>query len=95
MLEMFEQKTRREFITDEWLVTTVLSAINGQSRGKVLRNITVANCGWADEPPKWFVSFYVGNTMYGKIVKALNEVGKFKLDVRPGGQVDVVFMKEA
>ena len=82
-------RKRREFILEEKDVTTVLNAVNSIS---LFSSKCAANCGWGgNEKSKWFIVFYVTDKAYGNIVKKLNTIGKFGLDVRPGGQVDITF----
>ena len=81
-------KKTREFIVEEKDVIDVLKAINkhlGWLDGQV------GNCGWAEEPTKWFITFDATDKKYGRIINDLNEIGEFKLDVRPKGQMDVYF----
>lgn len=86
MLSIF--KKSREFIVDEKDVTAVISVINEH---RIFYDTRVGNCGWADEPDKWFIVFSVNDKRYGEIVKDLKGIGKFNLDIRPGGQVDIRF----
>ncbi len=88
MLSIFKNDSR-EFILEEKDVTTVLEVIN--SNYKTAPRLSVGNCGWADDPTKWFIIFNANDKIYGKVVKSLKEIGELKLDVRPGGQVDVCF----
>lgn len=81
----------REFIVEEKDVTMVLDVIN---KHRKTFNLYVGNCGWADTPNKWFISFDAKDKNYGKIINELNEMGTFKLDVRPKGQVDLWFTRK-
>lgn len=86
MLNIF--KKEREFVVEEKNVMNVLKVINnhlGYLEGQV------GNCGWAEEPTKWFVVFYATNKRYGNILEELNKMGTFKLTVRPGGKTDIYF----
>ena len=81
-------KTRSEFFMDEKDVTTVVAVINRHTRYARCR---IGNCGWADESTKWFVMFDCTDKVHRDIVKDLTKIGRFKLDVRPGGQMDLCF----
>ena len=88
MLSIFKNDSR-EFILEEKEVTTVIEVIN--SNYKIPSRVLVGNCRWADDPTKWFIIFNANDKIYGKVVKSLKELGELKLDVRPGGRVDVCF----
>ncbi len=90
MFNYFMKKTHM-FIVEEKDVTTVLAVINKHRRYYDTR---VGNCGWAEEPNKWFIGFDMRDKYYGEVVRDLNEIGNFKLDVRPAGQVDLIFNKD-
>lgn len=82
-------KREREFIVEEQDVMDVLKAIN-EHLGYL--NGSIGNCGWGDgEESKWFIMFYARDGKYQKIVSTLQEIGEFKLDVRPKGQIDIYF----
>lgn len=81
-------KKNYHFIMDEKDVTTVLGVINRHRAGY---NVRVGNCGWKDNPTDWFVMFDSTAKVYGKIVRDLKQIGVFKVEVRPGGQVDIRF----
>lgn len=83
-------KKRREFIVEEKDVTTIISIVGREAN---CFGYGIGNCGWADYPNRWFVSFYATDHKYGKIMKSLTEIGKFTVDTRPGGQVDLWFEK--
>lgn len=89
---MFKTKSRRVFIVEESDVTLVLAGINRQH--KAAPSLRVGHCGWADEPTKWFVMFDANDKVYGNVVKNLKTIGKFKLEVRPGGIVDIYFERD-
>lgn len=81
-------KNYRNFIVEEQDVTTVLEVVNKHRKNC---NVDVNNCGWKEQPSKWFISFDANQKEYGNIVEELNKVGGIKLDVRPDRQVDLVF----
>ena len=54
-------------------------------------NYNIGRCGWQDHPNKWFISFYASDRKYGKIMRCLTEIGEFKVNTRPNGQVDLWF----
>lgn len=84
----------REFIVDEKDVTTVLGVMNRHLR--CYYSLQVGNCGWAGElANKWFIMFDSSDRQYNKIVKSLSEIGEFKLDIRPKGDVDLCFERKS
>lgn len=85
---LFGTKKEREFIVEERDVTTVLSVIN--RRLKYCQHF-VDNCGWKNEPTKWFVMFDATDKAYKDIISELKNVGNFNVDIRPGGQMDICF----
>lgn len=76
---MFKKKMR-EFIVDEKDVTAVITVINKHRR---YADMSVGNCGWAEEPEKWFIIFHEYDKVYGQIVDELNKIGTFRLNVSP------------
>jgi hypothetical protein len=87
MFNIFTKKPH-EFIIEEKDVTTVLAVINNHRKSF---ETELGNCGWAEEPSKWFIMVYLRDKDYGKVIEELNKIGTFKLDVRPKGQVDLCF----
>lgn len=83
----FTTKTRN-FIVDEKDVTTILDIINRKRRQF---DYQVGSCGWSDDTAQWFIMFHATDKVYGDIVRELMTIGKLNVDVRPGGQVDLVF----
>lgn len=85
-------KRRREFIVDEQDLIHVLKAINNNLH---YLDGQVGNCGWGDgEESKWFVLFYANNRKFSQIIQDLNEIGEFKLSVRPKGKIDWCFSRK-
>lgn len=79
----------KHFIVDEKDVTTVITVINEHRNDYEMR---VNNCGWAEEPNKWFIHFDVSDEAYGRIVDDLNKLGTFRLNVSPNfRKVDLYF----
>ena len=85
---MFFFERRREFIVEEKDVTTILSVVGHEAN---VINYNIGRCGWQDHPNKWFISFYASDRKYGKIMRCLTEIGEFKVNTRPNGQVDLWF----
>lgn len=78
---MFKRsKKDRKFIVNEKDVTAVVTVVNKHRRSY---EIETNNCGWADEPEKWFIAFEACDEEYGHIVDELNKLGKFSLNVSP------------
>lgn len=84
---------RRYIIVEEADVTTVLTAIN-RHRGffSSTDNIT-GNCGWKDEPTKWYVRFSASNKQWGKIAGELSKLGNIIVNVTPRGATDLYFTR--
>lgn len=86
MLNIF--KKQREFIVEEKDVTTVLNVVN---REMWTFDYRIGNCGWADETTKWFIIFDMNDKHYGNVINDLNDIGAFRLSIRPSGQVDLYY----
>ena len=69
---MFKFKKTRQFIVDEEDVMFVLKAV---SNCQDWFDGSTGNCGWADEPNKWFVTFRATDKQYVNIIKKLREFG--------------------
>lgn len=63
-------KKTRDLIFDEKQLSKILTAINNNLTCPELR---VGNCGWANQPKKWFVLFHCTNKDYEKIINQLNK----------------------
>lgn len=90
---MFKQK-RRYLIMDELDVLTVLTAINNHHTFFSNRFKLVGNCGWENEPSKWFVGFDASDKRWSKIAAELSNIGKITVKVNPGGATDLYFTKD-
>lgn len=77
-------KRRHNLIVVEQDVTTVLEAINSRRKWYINQNLAVGNCGWANEPTKWFVHFGATDNQWMFIIDGLNKKGyKLYLKDRP------------
>lgn len=83
-------KARRYLIVEEKDVTAVLTVINRQYRFYNSQGLVVGNCGWADEPTKWFIHFDATSKQYDNILKDIIEQGALKVSKRPKGQRDLI-----
>ena len=90
---MFNQK-RRYLIVEESDVTTVLAAINSRQRLFSKNEQYTGNCRWKDQPTKWYVRFYASDKQWGRIAGELSKVGKFHVNVTPGGTTELYFIKD-
>ena len=81
---------KRKFIVEEKDIATILSVVNREAR---VTHYRIGNCGWANNPNKWFVSFYTTDKRYGKVMKFLTKDGNFTAQTIPDGQVDLWFEK--
>ena len=89
---MFNQK-RRYLIAEEKDVTTVLTAIDNHLGFLSNNSKVVGNCGWAEEPTKWYIHFYASEREWGKIARNLSETGKINVHVAPSGTTDLYFKR--
>lgn len=85
-------KRRREFIVDEKDVMDVLKTINTHLH-YLDGQVGIHEWGGDDLviEMKWFIVFYANNKKYSRIIQDLNEIGEFKLSIRPKGQIDWCF----
>ena len=89
---MFGQK-RHYIIVEEKDVTTILQVINRNQGFFSDKNKLVGECGWAEEPTKWFIRFYASAREWGRMAKELNEFGTITVNVAPGGTTDLYFKR--
>lgn len=90
---MFNQR-KQYLIVEEQDVTTVLSVIN-RHQGLFSNNSkNTGNCGWKDEPTKWYVRFYASDRQWGRIAGELSKIGKIYVNVTPGGTTELYYMKD-
>lgn len=89
---MFNNK-RRRLIVEESDVTTVLTLINRHHGFFSNTEKTAGNCGWKNEPTKWYVCFYASNREWGRIAGELNTLGSINVHVAPGGTTDLYFIR--
>ena len=89
---MFGQK-RHCIIVEEKDVTTVLLAINRNQGFFSNNNKLVGECGWEEEPSKWFIRFFASSREWGRMAKELNEIGTITVHVAPGGTTDLYFTR--
>ena len=89
---MFNQK-RRKLIVDEADVTTVLTTINRHQGFFSNNNKTTGNCGWKNDPSKWYVHFYASDRQWGKIAGELSALGEIRVNVTPGGATELYYKR--
>ena len=86
--------SRQYLILEEKNVTEVISVVN-KPFGKIFRpNMTVGNCGWADEPSKWFVHFDAPLKYWMSIITELNAKG-YELTIDKRNPKDIVLSKRS
>lgn len=71
---------KRQIVTTEENVTTILSVVNFQHA--VIKG--VGKCVWKKVPAEWNVTFYTSDKRWRKIVDDLNGCGVLLLVARPG-----------
>lgn len=84
---------RRYLITEEADVTTVLTAINRHQSFFGNKDKLAENCGWKNEPTKWYVCFYASGKQWGKIANELSTLGKFTVNVTPDGTTELYYKR--
>ena len=89
---MFNQK-RRYLIVEEKDVTTVLSVINHHQGLFSNHDKNTGNCGWANEPTKWYVKFFASDRQWGKIAGELCNFGSIMVNVTPGGTTELYYKR--
>lgn len=75
---------RSRFLVDEENVTKALSVLD--KHVAFTKFTTVGNCGWADEPEKWFIFVTISNEEYTQAIRELKrdfslEVTELKEDI--------------
>ena len=87
---MFKKSTvRRHLIVKEEDLTTVLGIINSEIKISK-QNQMIGNCGWKNEPEKWFIHFEGTIKECMKITEKLEQIGTFKED-----SVHILFERRA
>lgn len=78
-------KIERKLIVEEKDVTTVMAVINRHHSFFSNKKMTTGNCGWKDQPDKWYIYFYASGKEWGSIVGELSTLGNITVDVTPRG----------
>lgn len=63
---------RRYLVVDECDVMNVLRCvnfINGESKILIMNKMEIGNCGWVDEPDKWFIHYNASNKQWHKLIE--------------------------
>lgn len=89
---MFNQK-RRYLIVEESDVTTVLTVINRHQGFFSKSEKNTGNCGWKDDPSKWYVRFYASDKEWGRIAGELSSLGRINVHVSPSGTTELYYTK--
>ena len=89
---MFNQK-RRYLVVEEKDVTTVLTTINRNQGFFSNHDKNTGNCGWANDPTKWYIRFFASDRQWGKIAGELCETGNITVSVSPGGTTELCYMR--
>ena len=66
---------RHYLIVDEGNVLEVLRKIDEQIVWYVNQNLSIDNCGWADDPKKWFIHFNASENQWMLIIDELEKSG--------------------
>ena len=90
---MFNDK-RRYLIVEEADVTTVLTAINRHQGFFSNNDKLTGNCGWKNEPTKWYVRFYASDKQWGKIAGELSKLGDITVIVAPSGATELHYKRK-
>lgn len=89
---MFNQK-KRDLIVEEKDVTTVMTVINNHQGFFSNNSKNTGNCGWKDNPTKWYVRFYASDRQWGRIAGELSRLGRIYVNVTPGGTSEMYYEK--
>ena len=88
-------KGRRHLIVDEENLTTLLEVLNRRSNIFTDYNLSVGNCGWSDDPNKWFIYFDSSDKGYDDILKDLLEIGSISVKRRSRRLKNLYFTKRS
>ena len=89
---MFNNK-RRYLIVEEIDVTTVLTVINRHQSILGNNEKLTGNCGWKNDPTKWYVRFYASDKQWGKIAGELSKLGNITVKVTPSGATELHYKR--
>lgn len=76
-------------VMEEQDVTKTLKVI--QKHHKLLPSMRVGNCGWADDPNKWFIIVTTSKAKWGVIRKELNIARVFDNGEIPKNSAGIIF----
>ena len=80
---------RHHLVVEEGDVTNVLKQVNAHCKSKT--EIRVGNCGWADDPTKWFVHFTTTRAKWYELVNAMKIVRTWNHETIPKNTIGVVY----
>lgn len=81
---------RHYLIIEEKNVMEILKVLDSINKRYVDFRLEIGNCGWADEPTKWFIHFDASNSQWKSIVTTLND--KFDLCIKNSAKPDDIFV---
>ena len=67
-------RRRRTIIMEEKDVSKVLSIVNKYVKITFDQGIVINNCGWEDDPTKWFMLLYSTNGQWNSISEELRHI---------------------
>ncbi len=70
-------KRRHHLILDESSIVTMLKVLDEtkrESKFRILMDMEIGNCGWMDEPEKWFMFFEVTNKQWKTVITKLSAI---------------------
>ena len=76
---MFNNKKRRHLIVNQEDIITILEVLDGIKRntrgifGIPLYEMEIGNCGWANEPEKWYMFFTISNKKWRIFIMELEQ----------------------
>lgn len=75
--DYFVKRRHRLILDDSDILTMlkVLDDIKRESRFYIAMDMEIGNCGWADEPEKWFMFFDETNKQWKSTIAKLNAIG--------------------
>lgn len=77
LFDTFAKKRRHLIVEEEDVMVTlkVFDEANHKNKVSYLMNMEIGNCGWLDEPTKWYIFFDATNKKWKSIIAAFKKEG--------------------
>lgn len=91
MMGLFDRfiPEKHHLVVEEEDLVRVLKVI--QSSHRIVPEMTVGNCGWADDASKWFIHFGTTRYTWKKLIQELKIVRAFNNNSIPKNTVGLVY----